>query len=88
MAIDSIPGRLFKQAEVISHKPAYYEKKNGQWQPTTWKTYGEQVATAARAMIALGFEPNDSACILGFNSAEWVIFDLAAIAAGGCAAGE
>lgn len=87
MAIDSIPGRLFKQAESIGHKPAYYEKKNGSWQASTWRQYGDEVALAARAMISLGFNPNDTACILGFNRPEWVIFDVAAIAAGGAAAG-
>jgi long-chain acyl-CoA synthetase len=87
MAIVSIPGRLFKQAEMNGHKPAYYEKTNGAWQPSTWRHYGDQVAMAARAMITLGFNAKDTVCILGFNRPEWVIFDLAAIAAGGAPAG-
>ena len=87
MAIDTIPGRLFNQAKTNSHNPAYYVKKDGRWQPTSWERYGQDVARAGRAMISLGFKAKDTVCILGFNRPEWVIFDLAAIAAGGAAAG-
>ena len=38
-------------------------------------------------MIALGLQPRETVCILGFNSREWLIADLAAILAGGFAAG-
>jgi long-chain acyl-CoA synthetase len=38
-------------------------------------------------MIALGMEPGDHVAILGFNRPEWVIFDVAAMAAGGAPAG-
>ena len=38
-------------------------------------------------MISLGFERGARTCILGFNRPEWVIFDLATMAAGGAPAG-
>jgi long-chain acyl-CoA synthetase len=66
---------------------AYQVKVNGRWQPTTWKTYVEQVRSAARAMMALGLPRGGKVSILGFNRPEWVIFDHAAMMAGGCPAG-
>jgi long-chain acyl-CoA synthetase len=45
------------------------------------------VTQAGRALIALGFEPGQTACILGFNRPEWAILDLATMGAGGAPAG-
>ncbi len=47
----------------------------------------DELQRAARALISLGFEPRGRACILGFNRPEWVVFDLATMAAGGAPAG-
>ncbi len=66
---------------------AYQAKVGGRWQPTTWKTYADQIRTAARALIALGMPRGGKVSILGFNRPEWVIMDHAAMMAGGCPAG-
>ena len=36
MPIDNIPSRLFRQADRIGDEPAYYAKREGAWQATTW----------------------------------------------------
>lgn len=41
----------------------------------------------AKGLIALGLEPRHSVAILGYNSAEWFLADLAAVFAGGVAVG-
>ncbi|MEM7137633.1 MAG: long-chain fatty acid--CoA ligase [Myxococcota bacterium] len=87
MAIDSIPRRLIQQAQKRPHNPAYYVRQNGAWQATNWGDYGRQVAQAGRALIALGFESEQTVTILGFNRPEWVIMDVAAMGAGGAPAG-
>jgi long-chain acyl-CoA synthetase len=87
MATDTITRRALSHARIRPSRPAYFEKIGGHWRPTTWKTFAEQIRTAARALIALGFERGDKVSILGFNRPEWVIFDHAAMAAGGAAAG-
>ena len=84
---ESTPARLFAQAEKRGDVPAYYEKDNGSWRPTTWRAYADQVRQAARALITLGIEPGDRVCILGFNRPEWVVFDVGARAAGAAPAG-
>jgi long-chain acyl-CoA synthetase len=87
MAAESIPHRFFATAERRPYEPAYHVKRDGAWVPTNWKTYADEVRRAARALIALGFEPGNKVTILGFNRPEWTIFNMAAMAAGGVSAG-
>ena len=84
---DTIVHRLLEQANKRGDAPAYLIKKGGVWHATSWRDYGAEVERAARALVSLGFEPGDTACILGFNRPEWVIMDLAAMMAGGAPAG-
>jgi long-chain acyl-CoA synthetase len=84
---DTIPHRLLAQAQANPSAIAYQTKVDGRWQPTTWSTFAEQVRTAARALVALGFPRGGKVAILGFNRAEWVILDHAAMMAGGAPAG-
>jgi long-chain acyl-CoA synthetase len=87
---DTIVRRLFLQAANRPDTPAYYVREpgaQGVWRATTWADYAAIVRRAACALIHLGVEAGDTTCILGFNSAPWVIFDLATMAVGGAPAG-
>jgi len=84
---DTIPQRVLRQANERPSTIAYQAKVDGRWQPTTWRTYVDQIRTAARALIALGLPPGGKISILGFNRPEWVILDHAAMMAGGAPAG-
>src|SRR5262245_30469043 len=86
-AADTIPRRVLRMAIERPSTIAYQAKVNGRWQPTTWLTYVQQIRSAARAMIALGLPRGGKVSILGFNRPEWVIFDHAAMMAGGVPAG-
>ncbi len=86
-AADTIPHRLLQRAKRSPNDPAYYVKEGGSWKPTSWWKYSEQVTQAGRALIALGFEPGQTVCILGFNRPEWTIMDVATMGAGGAPAG-
>ena len=85
--ISAIPQRVLAQAAAKPSTIAYQAKVNGRWQPTTWRTYADQIRSAARAMIALGLPAGGKVAILGFNRPEWVIFDHAAMMARGVPAG-
>ncbi len=61
--------------------------KSGTWQETTWRAYLDKVRLVARAFIKLGLEPHQGVSIIGNNSPEWFIADIAAIYAGGVPAG-
>src|ERR1700755_3185264 len=84
---DTIPHRILQRAADRPSTLAYQAKVDGRWQPTTWRTYAEQIRTAARALIALGLPRGGKVSILGFNRPEWVILDHAAMMAGGAPAG-
>ncbi|MBX3156978.1 MAG: long-chain fatty acid--CoA ligase [Deltaproteobacteria bacterium] len=87
MVNDTIPHRLLRLAAERPSTVAYHHKVGGRWQPTTYRTFAEQVRTAARALIALGFPRGGKVALLGFNRPEWVILDHAAMMAGGAPAG-
>lgn len=87
MASDTICKRLLKNVAERPHAPAYYVREGGVWKATSWASYGREVSRAARALISLGFEPGQTVTILGFNRPEWVIMDIACMAAGGAPAG-
>ena len=83
----SIPARLLTTASRQPAHPAYYVRDAAGWQATSWGDYADQVRQAARALVALGVQPGDAVCILGFNRPEWTTMDLAAMMVGGMAAG-
>jgi len=83
----SVPSLLAKTADKYGDHPALMEKVEGQWQTTTYSQYYKEVRTVAKAFIKLGLERFHGVCILGFNSKEWFLSDLAAIFSGGFAAG-
>jgi long-chain acyl-CoA synthetase len=87
MPFDSIPRRLFEQARNRPEAPAFYAKTGGVYRPTRYREYAAVVRRAARSLRALGVGPGKATCMLGFNRPEWVIFHVAAMAAGGAAAG-
>jgi len=84
---DTIPARLFAQAERRPGSAAYYEKISNEYRPTSWGEYADEVRRAGKSLIALGFEPRQHVTILGFNRPEWVIMDVACMAVGGAPAG-
>jgi long-chain-fatty-acid--CoA ligase ACSBG len=57
------------------------------WKKWTYTQYYDECRVAARAMIHLGLQPFDGVNVFGFNSPEWLMGELAAIMAGGVAAG-
>ncbi|UQA60351.1 AMP-dependent synthetase/ligase [Polyangium aurulentum] len=85
--IDSIPRRLFAQAERRPDAPAHHVKSGGVYRPKSYRQLADEVRRAGKALLALGQKPGFTTCILGFNRSEWVVFDVATMAAGGAPAG-
>jgi long-chain-fatty-acid--CoA ligase ACSBG len=83
----SVPGLLKRTSEAYPNHAALAYKAEGKWNKISYKEYHDLVRTCARGFIKLGLERHHSVCILGFNSPEWFIADLAAIFAGGVAVG-
>ncbi|XP_026731627.1 long-chain-fatty-acid--CoA ligase ACSBG2-like isoform X2 [Trichoplusia ni] len=84
----SVPGLLNRTVARYPDATALATKKaDGKWHKITYKQYQERVRTVAKGFLKLGLERYHSVCILGFNSEQWFVADLAAIHAGGYAAG-
>ncbi|XP_062481162.1 long-chain-fatty-acid--CoA ligase ACSBG2 isoform X1 [Pezoporus occidentalis] len=76
--------------ETVKKYSNYYalaSKKNGKWVKLTYQMYYNECWKAAKSFLKLGLERFHGVCILGFNAAEWIIADIAAILAGGFAVG-
>ncbi len=88
MGFESIPKKVLDKGTSRAGNPAYYVREpDGTWAPTNWDTYAEEVHTAAKALIGLGVNKGDAVNILGFNTPDWVIMDVAAMAVGAVPAG-
>ena len=84
---DTIPRRLFKQAERRPDAPAHHTKTGGVYKPKSYKDLADEVQKLGKSMVSLGQKPDFTVCILGFNRSEWAAFALAAMAVGGAPAG-
>lgn len=84
---DSIPRRLLSAAARFGSAPAYWTRGDTAWQATSWADYVGEVQAAARALVALGFQPGQAVGVLGFNRPEWSVMTHAAMLAGGRVAG-
>ncbi|XP_070163763.1 long-chain-fatty-acid--CoA ligase ACSBG2 isoform X2 [Polyergus mexicanus] len=85
----SIPGAFTKTANLYPDHIALVSSLGDDGKRTmyTYREYEQTVRIVAKAFLELGLERHYSVCLLGFNSPEWFIADLAAIYAGGHAAG-
>jgi long-chain acyl-CoA synthetase len=87
MSFDSVPQRVQQQARRRAAAPAYCVRTDGDWRPTSWRQYADDVRQAGKALIALGIESGETVGIIGFNRPEWTTFHLAAMSIGGVPAG-
>ncbi len=74
-------------ARRLASRPALRHKCDGRWHTLSFREYHAEVMTVARAFIRLGLQPGQTVSVLAANGPQWLITDLAAIAAGGVAAG-
>jgi long-chain acyl-CoA synthetase len=63
-------------------RPFLWAKREGQWRPTSWTEAARQVAALATSLKRLGLEPGDRVALVSENRPEWLIADLAIMAAG------
>src|ERR1700689_3547246 len=74
---------FFDQETRLGERPFLWTKSGGTWQPLGWREVRDQVARLARGLRALGVERGDRIALIAENRPEWVIADLAILAAGG-----
>jgi long-chain acyl-CoA synthetase len=85
--LETIPQLVLGNGRRLGSAPAYWVRGSGAWEATSWEGYAAEVRQAGAAFVALGLEPGQAVAILGANRPEWVIGDVAAMAAGAVPAG-
>ncbi|WP_051083615.1 AMP-dependent synthetase/ligase [Sphingomonas sp. Mn802worker] len=73
---------FFARAAEQGDAPFLWAKRDGAWQPTTWRDAAEKVARLAAALTAIGVERGDRVMLVSENRPEWCLSDLAIMAAG------
>jgi long-chain acyl-CoA synthetase len=65
-----------------SDNPFLWAKREGEWRPTSWVEAARQVASLAASLKRIGLQRGDRVCLVSENRPEWLISDLAIMAAG------
>ena len=70
------------QAGRLGPRIALRHKRYGLYHDMSWSAYLEQVEACASALVDVGIKPGDRVGLLAENRVEWLIADLAIMAAG------
>ena len=62
--------------------PFLWAKREGQWRSISWSEAAQQVASLAASLKRIGLQPGDRVALVSENRPEWLISDLAIMAAG------
>ncbi|MEN8115210.1 MAG: AMP-binding protein, partial [Actinomycetota bacterium] len=87
MLFETIPHRILTRGRERGTADAYAVRTDAGWVTTSWRDYADEVEAVAKSLIALGVEAGSPVAILGANTPEWVVFDVAAMAVGAMPAG-
>ncbi len=71
-----------RQAERLGPRIALRYKKHGLYHDLTWSDYRAQVEACASSLLEAGIGPGDRVGLLAENRLEWLVADLAILAAG------
>ena len=79
----SLTAMFFDQAKTLGEYPFLWAKEQGVYQPITWAETERRVRDLSRGLRSLELKPGDRVVLVSENRPEWLIADLAIMAAGG-----
>src|SRR5919205_4162017 len=79
---DNLVQLFLTRAEQKGDKPFLWAKRGDEWRSTSWAEAARQVAALAASLKRIGLQPGDRVCLVSENRPEWLISDLAIMAAG------
>jgi long-chain acyl-CoA synthetase len=79
---DNLVEMFLKRADAKGEAPFLWAKRGGVWQSTSWRQARRQVSALAASLRRIGLEPGDRVILVSENRPEWLISDLAIMAAG------
>ena len=84
---DTIPAMFWNGVARRGDQVWMRQKQLGIWRSWSWKQTGDAVREIAAGLLALDFQPGDTASILSNTVIEWVLADLAVLSCGGVSNG-
>jgi long-chain acyl-CoA synthetase len=82
-ARDTLATLFLSQARARGDRTALRSKRNGVWEPVSWREWEQRARALAAELLAFGLEKGDRVAIFGNTREEWVIADSAVLLAGG-----
>jgi long-chain acyl-CoA synthetase len=80
----SVSALFYDRVKKSGPREAYrYPDENDAWQSLTWAETGDRVTSLAAGLIALGISAEERVAIASGTRLEWILADLAVMAAGG-----
>src|SRR4029079_7876531 len=79
---DNLIALFVARATEKGDAPFLWAKREGEWRATSWGEAARQVASLAASLKRIGLEPGDRVALVSENRPEWLISDLAIMAAG------
>jgi long-chain acyl-CoA synthetase len=87
VAGDTLPAMFWNAVSKRGAQTWMRQKHLGVWRSWSWDQTAVAVRELAHGLMALGFEPGQTASILSNTTVEWVLADLAVLSAGGVSNG-
>jgi long-chain acyl-CoA synthetase len=78
----NVVAMFFARAKEKGEAPFLWAKQGGEWRSTSWAEAAAKVARLAAALKRLGLERGDRVMLVSENRPEWLMSDLAIMAAG------
>jgi long-chain acyl-CoA synthetase len=80
--IDNLVSLFLTRAAEKSDAPFLWAKRDDEWRSISWREAARQVASLAASFKRIGLQPGDRVALVSENRPEWLISDLAIMAAG------
>src|SRR3954451_11341049 len=78
---DNLVSLFLTRAAEKGDAPFLWAKREREWRSTSWSEAARQVAALAASLKRIGLQPGDRVCLVSENRPEWLIADLAIMAA-------
>jgi len=82
-ACRSLTAAFFEQAARRRDAPFLWRKQDGRYRPQSWAEIARQVKDLSRGLRGIGLQPGDRVVLVAESRPEWLVADLAIVAAGG-----
>src|SRR5437868_12978788 len=79
---DNLVSLFLTRAADKGEQPFLWAKREGEWRSISWSEAARQVASLAASLKRIGLVPGDRVALVSENRPEWLLSDLAIMAAG------